>query len=78
MPNTTVKLAMGQMLVEGGKLRENLERAAEMIRNLARLWPERTGRVAIRPARGPVYRLAQPGRGSTGSGGIRMPPLRRA
>jgi len=35
MPNTTVKLAMGQMLVEGGKLRENLRRAGQMIRRAA-------------------------------------------
>jgi len=35
MANTTVKLAMGQMLVEGGKLRENLRRAVEMVRQAA-------------------------------------------
>jgi hypothetical protein len=28
MSNTLIKLAMGQMLVEGGRLRANLERAA--------------------------------------------------
>jgi predicted amidohydrolase len=32
MPNTTIKLAMAQMLVEGGKPDENLGRAVEMIR----------------------------------------------
>ncbi len=31
MPNTTLKLAMGQMLVEGGQLEENLRRAVGMI-----------------------------------------------
>ena len=31
MAQTTVKLAMAQMLVEGGRLGENLRRAAEMI-----------------------------------------------
>jgi len=35
MPATTIKLAMGQMLVEGGKLRENLRRAVAMIRQAA-------------------------------------------
>ncbi len=35
MPNTTLKLAMGQMLVEGGKLGENLERAERMVRDAA-------------------------------------------
>ena len=35
MPNTTINLAMGQMLVEGGKLHENLDRAGEMIRRAA-------------------------------------------
>ena len=35
MSNTTVKLAMGQMLVEGGRIRENLRRAAGMIQEAA-------------------------------------------
>jgi len=35
MPYQTVKLAMGQMRVEGGKARENLQRAGEMIRQAA-------------------------------------------
>ena len=35
MPSTTLKLAMAQMLVEGGKLRENLERAEGMVRDAA-------------------------------------------
>ena len=35
MPNTTINLALGQMLVEGGKLHENLDRAGEMIQRAA-------------------------------------------
>ncbi|HUT92278.1 MAG TPA: carbon-nitrogen hydrolase family protein [Thermoguttaceae bacterium] len=35
MSNTTIHLAMGQMLVEGGKPRENVGRAVEMIRRAA-------------------------------------------
>jgi len=35
MPNTTINLAMAQMLVEGGKLQENLDRAKEMIHGAA-------------------------------------------
>jgi predicted amidohydrolase len=35
MLNKTIKLAMGQMLVEGGQLRDNLGRAVEMIRDAA-------------------------------------------
>ncbi len=35
MSKATVKVAMGQMLVEGGRLRANLGRAAEMIREAA-------------------------------------------
>jgi len=35
MPNTTIPLAMAQMLVEGGKLDENLSRAVEMIQRAA-------------------------------------------
>jgi predicted amidohydrolase len=35
MPHTPLNLAMGQMLVEGGKPRENLRRAVEMIRRAA-------------------------------------------
>ena len=35
MPDTTVQLAMGQMLVEGGQPDENLGRAVQMIRDAA-------------------------------------------
>ncbi|MHC4398548.1 MAG: carbon-nitrogen hydrolase family protein [Planctomycetota bacterium] len=35
MPVTTVKLAMGQLLVEGGKLDDNLQRAVKSIREAA-------------------------------------------
>jgi predicted amidohydrolase len=35
MANTTLKLAMGQMLIEGGKRRENLARAERMVRDAA-------------------------------------------
>jgi predicted amidohydrolase len=35
MSSTTIKLGMGQMLVEGGRLRDNLGRAVEMIQQAA-------------------------------------------
>ena len=79
MANTTLKLAMGQMLVEGGKLGENLARAERMVRDAASEgckivvlpecldlgWTHSSARRLAEPIPGgPSDRLAQAARGA--------------